>query len=34
MEWIRMNLRIAWIRIDVCFAFIYIAIPADAYFLN
>ena len=29
-----MNLRIEWIRIDVCFAFAYIAILADAYLLN
>ena len=29
-----MNLRIEWIRIDVCLAFAYIAIPADAYLLN
>ena len=29
-----MNLRIEWICIDVCFAFAYIAIPADAYLLN
>ena len=34
IEWIRMILRLDWIRIDVCFAFTYTAIPADAYLLT
>ena len=29
-----MILRFDWIRIDVCFAFTYTAIPADAYLLT
>ena len=29
-----MNLRIEWIRMDVCFAFTCTAIPADACLLN